>query len=45
MIVDPWGEILALRPEGEGVVLAEMDTARVREVRAALPATTNRRLD
>ncbi|HXM83563.1 MAG TPA: carbon-nitrogen hydrolase family protein [Burkholderiales bacterium] len=45
MIVDPWGEILALRPEGEGVVLAEMDTERVREVRAALPATTNRRLD
>jgi deaminated glutathione amidase len=44
MIVDPWGEVLALRPEGEGVVAAEMDTDRIREVRAALPALANRRL-
>ena len=45
MIVDPWGEVLALRPEGEGVVAAEIDTARLREVRAALPALLNRRLN
>jgi nitrilase len=44
MIVDPWGEVLALRPEGEGVVAADIDTDRVREVRAALPALANRRL-
>ena len=44
MIVDPWGEVLAQRPEGEGVVLAEIDTARIREVRASLPALVNRRL-
>lgn len=36
MIVDPWGEILAARAEGEGVVLAEIDTDRIQEVRRRL---------
>lgn len=44
MIVDPWGEILAVQAEGEGVVLAEIDTARIQEVQAALPAHANRRM-
>jgi deaminated glutathione amidase len=44
MIIDPWGEILAVQPEGEGIVLAEMDLARIREVQAALPANANRRM-
>lgn len=44
MIVDPWGEVLAERPEGEGVVLADIDSGRLREVRTALPALVNRRL-
>ena len=44
MIVDPWGEVLASRAEGEGIVLADMDLERVREVRAELPANLNRRL-
>ena len=44
MIIDPWGEVLGLRAEGEGVVLAEVDPARLAEVRAALPANANRRL-
>ena len=44
MIVDPWGEVLASRVEGEGVVLAELDAARIREVRDSLPATANRRM-
>ena len=43
MIVDPWGEVLAVRPEGEGVVLAELDSARIAEVRSQLPALTHRR--
>ena len=33
MIVDPWGEVLGVRPEGEGVLLAEIDLERVRQVR------------
>ena len=45
MIVDPWGEVLAVRPEGEGVVLAQIDLDRIREVRGSLPALSNRRLN
>jgi nitrilase len=45
MIVDPWGEVLAIREEGEGVVLAEVDLKRVAEVRSSLPALANRRLN
>jgi len=44
LIVDPWGEVLAVRPEGEGVVIAEIDTARIAAVRTQLPALTHRRL-
>ena len=36
MIVDPWGEILAQRDEGEGVVLAEIDFERLRDIRRRL---------
>lgn len=42
MVVDPWGEVLAMLPEGEGVVAAELDPARIAEVRAQLPALTHR---
>ena len=45
LIVGPWGERLAERDtEGEGVVLAELDRARLAEVRAQLPALQHRRL-
>jgi nitrilase len=44
MIVDPWGEVLAELPEGEGVVTAELDTARLGQVRQQLPALRHRRL-
>ena len=33
MIVDPWGEVLGVQPEGEGVLLAEVDLERIRQVR------------
>lgn len=45
LVVGPWGEVLAERPEGEGVVLAEIDTDRIREVRRILPALANRKLN
>lgn len=45
MVVDPWGQVLGVRPEGEGVVLAQIDTERIREVRRSLPALLNRRLN
>jgi deaminated glutathione amidase len=44
MIVDPWGEVLGVRVNGEGVVLAEIDSDRIQQVRAQLPALQNRRL-
>ncbi len=44
LIVDPWGEVLALRPEGEGVIFADVDPARLADVRARLPALRHRRL-
>ncbi|WP_043361438.1 carbon-nitrogen hydrolase family protein [Belnapia sp. F-4-1] len=45
MIVDPWGQVLACRPEGVGVVAATLDLARQEALRAELPALANRRAD
>jgi nitrilase len=42
MLVDPWGEVLACLPEGEGVVAGELSAARIAEVRAQLPALAHR---
>jgi len=42
MVIDPWGQVLALRPEGEGLVLAELDTDRLKSVRQQLPALQHR---
>jgi predicted amidohydrolase len=38
MLVDPWGTVLAERAEGPGLVMAELDSARVASCRAQLPA-------
>jgi len=44
MIIDPWGEVLARIDKGEGVIVAELDPARIAEVRASLPTLKHRRL-
>jgi len=44
MIVDPWGDIVARMDKGDGVVTAELDPARIAEVRASLPALKHRKL-
>lgn len=44
MIIDPWGEILACRAEGAGVVLAEFEPERIERVRQSLPALRHRRV-
>ena len=41
LIVDPWGEILALKPEGEGVISATLDFSRLEAVRQQLPALSH----
>ena len=44
MVVDPWGKVVSVLPEGEGVVLAEIDVARIASVRTQLPALEHRRV-
>ena len=44
MVIDPWGKVLGVLPEGEGVVLAEFDPARIASVRTQLPALEHRRI-
>ena len=44
MIVSPWGEVLARRAHGAGLVSADCDRARLQGVRASLPSIRHRRL-
>lgn len=44
MIVDPWGHIVAMAPDGPGLALAEIDLDQVRRVRTAIPVADHRRL-
>ena len=42
MVIDPWGRVLDVLPEGEGVVLAELDRLATARIRAQLPALQHR---
>lgn len=42
MLVDPWGEIIDRRAKGPGIVIGEIDHARIAEVRTNLPALRHR---
>jgi nitrilase len=44
MVVDPWGKVLDVLTEGEGVVLADVDPLLLASVRQQLPALEHRRL-
>ena len=44
MIIDPWGTVLAQAPDTVGVVTADLDFARLDEIRLGLPSLANRRL-
>jgi nitrilase len=44
MIVDCWGRVLARLPRGTGVVVANIDLVRQREVRQNFPSVSHRRL-
>jgi len=44
LIAGPWGDVVALREEGEGVVVAEVDLEHLATVRTQLPALAHRRL-
>ncbi|MGH8115395.1 MAG: carbon-nitrogen hydrolase family protein [Rhodanobacteraceae bacterium] len=45
MIVGPWGEILAQRVAGEGVVIAQLDLEKQAAIRSSFPVLTHRRMD
>lgn len=42
MIVDPWGNILDCREEGEGIVIAAINFSHMMKIRQQLPALKNR---
>jgi nitrilase len=44
MLIGPWGEVRSQLPEGEGVVVGEVDTAFLAEVRQSLPALKHRKM-
>jgi predicted amidohydrolase len=44
LIVDPWGKVLAERPDGAGIITAEIDLDYLAKVRADLPALQHRKL-
>ncbi len=44
MLIDPWGEVVSVLPQGEGVVMGEMDLERLISVRHNLQALLHRRL-
>jgi nitrilase len=42
MLVDPWGEVKAVKAEGEGFVAGEVDEIFIHGVRESLPALKHR---
>jgi predicted amidohydrolase len=44
LIVDPWGQVLAQAPDGEGVIYAHLDHQRLQNLRQQLPCLDQRRL-
>ena len=42
MAIDPWGKVLAVQAQGAGVVLSDITTERVQQVRRQLPALQHR---
>lgn len=42
MLIDPWGVILDRLPKGPGIVIGDVDHARIADIRASLPALTHR---
>ena len=45
LIADPWGTVIVQAPDEETVITAEIDKARVRDIRAKLPSLANRQAD
>jgi predicted amidohydrolase len=44
MLIDPWGEVKAVLPEGEGLVIGDIDPHCLKQIRENLPALKHRKL-
>jgi len=42
MVIDPWGQVMAMHAEGPGMAVADLDMARLRAVREQLPSLQHR---
>ena len=42
MVIEPWGQVMGLLAEGEGVVIADMEASHLKSVRSQLPALQHR---
>ena len=45
LIADPWGTVVAMAPDEETVISAELDRRRLDDVRAKLPSLASRQAD
>ncbi|MEY4590011.1 MAG: hypothetical protein RL497_2087 [Pseudomonadota bacterium] len=43
MIINPWGDVLAVLKEGEGVVVADLDLSELTALRVRMPVLSHRR--
>ncbi len=43
LVVNPWGEVIAEKPEGTGVLMAELDLSQVQQARNKLPCLQHTR--
>ena len=44
-LIDPWGEITACLPQGEGVVTGEIDLQHLNSIRGRMPVAAHRRFE
>jgi predicted amidohydrolase len=44
MLIDPWGKVLSMLPEGEGFITGKISKDKLKEVRSKLPALKHRKL-
>lgn len=42
LVIDPWGEVLEVLPEGEGLVIADLSPDKMKDIRSSLPALNHR---
>ena len=43
MTIDPWGEVVAELPEGDGYAIAKIDPGHVEQIRQQVPSLANQR--